>query len=279
MQLRSGTIIDRVMTTNENVKQSFDYQKEKTQQRLKDQKNNPVSLDINNLIYTLRTYETIDKLLSCESMKDTAAYNNSNARLILVLFEKTLQLMSQLIEKTYKTASLEYTNYTKGLIVKTLYKLREVFIVIRYKLSCMEYTSDYISELLEISLEKRGKKILNTKSIQATAYYCYRHFYKSQEENCYDMSTYADGEYTEVEIYDYYFKGNTSKDVINDLFINEDYKRWFVLRESIDRYDNDAYDIFETVENQYSCRITEVKQQINFHKYELEKYERILRRE
>jgi hypothetical protein len=242
--------------------------------RLAEQDKYPVSLDINNLIYTLNLYDMLYLSLNDYDKEDNDSYD----RFIITLFEKTLQLMSQLIEKTYKPAAIHYTDHTKGLIVNTLYKMHEVFLIVRYKLSRKEHESDYISGLLDISIEEKGEKIYDKKSIEAKVYYCYRHFYQSEECNNYEISSYTDGTYSEVEIYDYYFKGNVENDVNDDLFINEDYKKWFVCEETTDRYDNWAYNNYESGEPA-NAPLTkyELQHRIEFHKNELDKYERIMR--
>jgi len=273
MQLRNGTTVGAKTVGKNSNKKNKKFEKT-LRQHLDDQAKNPVSSgNMDNLIYTLRLYETM-----AETFVD---YNDDNVdshdRFVITAFVKTIQLMSTLTDYTYKTASLEYTDYTKGLIVKTMYKLHEVFVTLRYMLSQKEHDSDYISGLLQISIDENGEKIFNKNSIEAKAYYCYRHFYKSQEENSYDISSYADGVYTEVEIYDYYFKGNPSKDVKDDVLINQDYKKWFENEETTDRYDNLAYNSVTTEQLPSLFTMCELERRINFHKNELEKYEHMMR--
>jgi hypothetical protein len=241
---------------------------------LADQETNPVSSDINNLIYTLRLYDTMHNYLRSDYINTDN--NVTDNRFIILTFEKTINLISQMISKTYSYESIEYTDYTKILIVKTMYKLNEVLLTLRYLLSRMEYESDYISAFLQISIDKKREKILDKKSIEARVYYCYRYLYKSQEENNYNISSYADGKYTEVEIYDHYFKENASNDENDDLLIKEDYKKWFVCEETTDRYDIVAYDKLETTEDTHLLTMCELKELIDFHKNELEKYKNIM---
>jgi hypothetical protein len=276
MQLRSGTKLNNAIENTPKImgeltdNQIFELN---MKHRLADQLNYPVSVGINNLIYTLNLYDMLYISLNDYDKEDNDSYD----RFVITLFEKTLQLMSKLIEKTYKHASIQYTDHTKALIVNTLYKMREVFLIVRYKLSCKEHESDYISELLDISIYEKGEKIFDKKSIEARVYYCYRHFYQSEESNNYDISSYADGTYSEVDIYDYYFKGNVEKDVNNDLLINEDYKKWFVCEETTDRYDNWAYNNYESGEPAHApLTMYELQHRIQFHKNELDKYERIM---
>jgi hypothetical protein len=240
MKLRSGTTLRSDVT----ILQQLDPDELYTilcgclHEKIDDQHNHPVTHDINNLIYTLRLYETFNKHLRRLYNVGT---NRSVHSFIIVSFKKTIELMSNIIAITYKQSSIEYTDYTKGLIVKTLYKLNQVLSKLRFMLELMECECDYITKLLQISIEKKGEKILDKDSIEARTYYCYRYLYKSKGYDNYNISSYADGKYCKVENYNYHLKGNASKDVNDDLLI-KDYKKMFELNETTDRYDIVAYD-------------------------------------
>jgi hypothetical protein len=212
-------------------------------EKLYEQEKYPVHLNINNLVCVLRLYDTIYNYLKHDYIN--VGKNDSHNRFIIVAFVKTINLTSELIGKTYKKASIKYTDHAKTLIVLTLYKLNEVLMTLKHLLPRMEYESNYISGLLQVSIDKKGTEILDKNSIEAKVYYCYRYFYKSHEVNNYNISSYAVIKNTEVEIYDYYFKENSSKDINDDLFIEKDYKRWFGCEDVTNVYDDLPYDKLE----------------------------------
>jgi hypothetical protein len=268
VQLRSGTTL---YNEEETVKQTFEKAMLET---LTIQKKYPVSSDINNLMYTLKLYEALHNYLRGDYINTNT--NPPHNRFIVISLHKTIELMSQLIAKTYGLESIHYSNYTKTLIIKTLYKLHEVLLTLRYVFSRMEDESDYIRELLKLSIDKKGEKILNKSSIEAKVYYCYRYFYKSRIENNYNISSYEDRKCTEVEIYNYHFKENVSKYENDDLLIKADYKQWFVCEETTDRYDILPYDKCETDEEEHVFSMCELEDLRDFHKNELEKYENLM---
>jgi hypothetical protein len=273
MKLRSGTTFSTREELSERTgKNDLIERKKDLIERVKDLINNPTSLDIDNLIYGLRLYESLDIYL--DSVCSTIA-NSSYNRLIIVNFWKSIEMLCQLIGITYTKASIEFTDYTKGLLVKTMYKINDTLTRLGYMLRDMEYGSDYIYDLLQISINKKGEEI-DKESIEASVYYCYRYFYKSQQEDSYNISSYADGQYTEVEIYDYYFKENASKDKEYDLLIKNGYNKWFVCAETTDRYDIAAYDKLETTEDEHLLTMCELKELRDYHTKETEKYASII---
>jgi hypothetical protein len=278
MKLRSGTILDIQETHNDLFKfksllntreDSFERNLNK---RIDDQKNHPVSLDINNIIYALRVYESLDIYLDSICNISNSLHN----RFVIVAFQKCVQTLSELIQKTYRVESIKYSDYTKGLIVKTLYKVDDMLTRVGYMLRDLEYDSDYISDLLQISIDKKGEEILDKDSFEARVYYCYRYFYKWQDADKYNIFTYADGHYSEVEIYDYYFKENASKDEQDDLLLKNGYVKWFVCAETTDRYDIVAYDKLDTTKDTYSFTMLELEELRDFHKNESDKYSNII---
>jgi hypothetical protein len=244
IQLRSGTTLCSEVNWEQQLEphEFITIANISLRQKMNDQMKHPISSDINNLIYILRLYETFHKhLRRVFDFSNIDIEKRGFYPLIIVSFDHTLDIRCQLIRETYKMKSIEYTDYTKGLIVKLMYKINEMISTLRYVLSQMECQTDCTTELLQISIDKKGEEILDKDSIEAKTYYCYRYLYKSQVENNYNISSYADGKHTEVEIYDYYFKENTSKDEKDDLLI-KDYEKWFVFKATTDRYDIVAYD-------------------------------------
>lgn len=273
MQLRSGrTTLNHEKNTEISLIKELITTVDKTIDELLDEhKKKPVSLDINNLKHTLTLFQTMRATVYQNVRDDNTA---SGDRFALISYATTLRLMGDIIKYTYTHASLDYSDYTKGLFVKTIYELREAFLITRTILSHRKCESDYIEKLLQISIDQKGQQISDARSWEARAYYCYRHFYKSNEANNYDIGSYANGNYTDVEIYDYYFKGNAGKDVNSDLLINEDYKKWFPDEKDI--YDTTVYNIIEPAVIPQLITLSELKHHIDFHKTELEKYEDML---
>ena len=266
MKLRSGTTIKSTKTNNTS---KIDISLNKITEALNIHKT--CEKTISNMKYIKTIYNTLDD-------EFFVLYKDMNekkmVRFIIILYKKTLQLMSDLILKTYDNKSLSYTCSEKEMIVTLLYKMNEVFIHIRSLMYDLINSSDYMKTLLKTSEENKGKPIEDTDSLEAQAYYCYSHLYCNNERNKYDIHTYEDGEYTYEVIYDYYYGNNPNKNDADDIFVREDYGQWFEVENNISHYHEGGYKRYTELPVLYNY--DELRSRIEFHKEELKKYKEIM---
>ena len=267
MKLRSGT-----MVTTDNVKKGgivfnkYDKFSRSVKQKLEMCEKYPCSKSIKNLKYIMCVYVQIDEEFF-ELLKDEIPV--SVVILILIMYKKTLELMSDLIGKTYDKKSAEYDSSIKEMIVKLLYKMRTVFTRLRRIMYDIEEGSKYIKDLLNECVENAGKLIDDKNSTKALAYYCYSHLYGNDEINRYAIHTYEDGEYSYEEIYDYYFGDHINKNIEDDMFIRDDYKYWFTYKATTDKYHLYGYKR-HALKPLYT--FNELKSRIEYYKDEIYKY-------
>jgi hypothetical protein len=265
MKLRSGTIIKdetpkSVKSYTTRVKVLIDrYSK------------NPCSKSMKNLNHIIQIYIlTNDDLYNI--YKDMNPHEMP--RYILVCYKKTLEMMSDLIGKTYTEESKNYNRETKELIVKTIYTMHVSFTTLRKILYEVEVESEYMKNLLKVSKENAGHPIEDKSSDEALAYYCYSHLYRNKEMKGYEIHTYDSGEYTYEEIYDYYFSANINNNLEDDLFIRDDYSRWFIDEEYISHYYINGYKSYTELPLLYDY--DELEARIDYHDEELEKYKKMM---
>lgn len=273
MKLRSGTIVttdNRKKCASSSSNNNINKYSETLKDKLYMCEKYPCSTSIKNLNYIERVYEQInEEYFELLEGVEYSKMPNSIVNLTMIKYKKTLELMSDLIGKTYDKKSEEYDNSTKEMIVKLLYKMRKVFVRLRRILYEMEDESKYIKTLLNVSVENAGKPIKDTSSMEALVYYCYSHLYGNEEINRYDIHTYEDGVYGYGEIYDYYFGGHIEMNIEDDMFIRDDYKYWFVYKETIEKYNLYGYKRHK-LKPLYD--FYELKSRIEYHKDEVNKY-------
>ena len=287
MKLRSGTTIISKKTNN---KSKIDISLNKITDALKIHKNSEKTIE------NLKHIKTIYNILNDEFFvlyKDMSEIKM--VRFVITIYKKTLQLMSDLILKTYDNKSLSYTCSEKEMIVTVLYNMNEVFIRIRGLMHDLIDSSDYMKKLLKTSEENKGKPIEYRNSLEAQTYYCYSHLYCNNEINEYNIHTYEDGKYTYEdgkytyedgkytyedgkytyeEIYDYYYGNNPNKNEDDDIFVFEDYGRWFEYEDNISHYNEGGYKRYTELPVLYNY--DELRVRIEFHKEELKKYNKIM---
>jgi len=235
------------------------------QKKLNTCNNHSNNKSIKSLKYILRLYTKMD-----ETFYEIYTYRGRDkiTDLNLTTYKKTLELMCQLIGKTYTKKAEDYDKYEKELIVKTLYKMHIIFIKLQDVLLDLEYESTYMKELLRVCEKNAGKLIKDKESKEALAYYCYSHLYGSNNLNRYNMNTYEDGEYSYEEIYDNYYGENINNNIKDDVFIEEDYKRWFIYENS--HYHKNGYTRYTELPPLYDYE--ELRARISHHSRELERY-------
>lgn len=272
MKLRSRTITSN--STCENKPIIIETSLKKFTNQLKSLltkfEKNPCSKSVKNLKYVWMIYTKLEEeFIGIYKHMERLAM----LKYVLVSYKKTLQLMSEIIGKTYNKESIDYDEETKEMIVKILYKMFIVFLEFRGILYEQEDTY-HMKELLKESEENAGKKIEDEKSPEALAYYCYSHLYGNNEVNRYEIKTYEDQEYSYEEIYDYYFGNNINKNPKDDLFIREDYERWFVYEGSISHYNEKGYKRYDELPPLYDYN--ELESRIDYHIDEIEKYKAMI---
>ena len=267
MKLRSGRATDKGASSIIDKYNKFSIS---VNEKLYIYEKNPCSKSIKNLKYIMYIYNQIDEeIFEILNNEELSNIRFSTVNFILILYKKTLELMSDLIGKTYDKKSTKYDSSTKEMIVKTLYKMRNVFIKLRKLLYDMEEESECIKSLLDVSVKKAGKSIKDKNSMKALAYYCYSHLYGNDEINRYDIHTYEDGEYSYEEIYDYYFGDHINKNIEDDMFIRDDYKYWFTYKATTDKYHLYGYKRHK-LKPLYT--FNELKSRIEYYKDEIYKY-------
>ena len=270
MKLRSGRATDKGASSIIDNYNKFSIS---VKEKLYIYEKNPCSKSIKNLKYIMYVYNQIDEeFFEILNNEELSNIRFSIVNFILILYKKTLELMSGLIGKTYDKKSTKYDSSTKEMIVKTLYKMRNVFIKLRKLLYDMEEESECIKSLLDVSVKKAGKTIKDKSSTEALAYYCYSHLYGNEEYNRYNISSYEDGEYSYEEIYDYYFGANIEKYIEDDMFIREDYKYWFTYNEITDNYHLYGYRRHKLKEKEPLYKFNELKRRVEYYKDETIKY-------
>ena len=281
MQLRSRTI-----TVSEPMTVSITYTTKKENEIKKENETReyPVVIDfINKLKKEFYNFadssclKNINNLYSIYDILDTEFENLLSNKIdevvivnfVLTLYKNTLRLMSDIINKTYNIESINCTSSEKKKIIKTLFKMRSVFIKLRELLVELKENSPHMKKLLCYLKDHVGENITKNSSNEATCYLCYRHFYNSDEENEYEMHSYEDGIYSYAELYNYYYINNVNNEVEEDLFIKNDYEWWFENERNMNVYDT-SYN--NKIDTNIIYTIQEVKHRITFHKRELQIY-------
>ena len=281
MQLRSRTI-----TVSEPMTASITYttKKENEIKKENEMREHPVVIDfINKLKKEFYNFadssclKNIKNLYSIYDILDTEFENLLSNKIyevvivnfVLTLYKNTLRLMSDIINKTYNIESINCKSSEKKTIIKTLFKMRSVFIKLRELLVELKENSPHMKKLLCHLKDHVGENITKNSSNEATCYLCYRHFYNSDEENEYEMHSYEDGIYSYTELYNFYYRNNVNNEVEEDLFIKNDYDWWFVNERNMNVYDTSYNNRIDTT---IIYTIQEVKHRITFHKRELQIY-------
>jgi hypothetical protein len=156
---------------------------------------------------------------------------DSMTELVLTTYQKCIELMANMIKKTYFDEShsdspLCYGNNGKIAFIETLSKLHRASSAIAVMMCDIRDNTTTIANILKLA--EPGTRMNDSSEITKKTYLCYRHLDCCGDMYVYEMNTYIYDEYTEVELYDYYFLPNQNENVNDDVFINGAYYRWFV---------------------------------------------------
>ena len=204
MQLRNGKVI--------NVHSDYYVKQLKILDNLVQIRNNNVVLLKNNNVVLLKTiynlFHQINTELKPEKVVDYFRY-------IITAYVKSYAIMCQLVEMTYSQARRPKTNNEKTLFVRAMLEVHR--------------TQEYLAGLIiqhQVEMWQCGYGCFNKKwdKEKARLYMnnlskCLCHINRVEhDELCYNVCEYGYKEYTDIEIFDYYF-GGSYDNLDSDVFI------------------------------------------------------------
>jgi len=207
MQLRNGKQVSGV---SERKCKKVSVSDEKAQlissvRKLLDafQKYNSTVSDTDKVYRMIEIFEKINQ----HSVETLSAMDGS-LKFISTVYMKTMELTCTLIERSY---SRLYTSYEKGAVIRLLSEM--------YKTRC---TTREI--LWDGRLKENIRNMLETGELHSEQIYrCLKHIASDESESRdYQIYTYDDGEYTDEELYDWYFLDNyrNRKDASEDSYMS-----------------------------------------------------------
>ena len=214
MKLRSGKVI--YVHSDYYVKQ-LQIIDNIGQSRISSEKHNKLLLLKN--IYIL--FRQIHMELTPEKVVDYFRY-------ITTAYERSYTIMCQLVEMTYSHVHRPKTNKEKTLFVRAMleiYRSQEYLsgLIIRHQVEMSECGYGWFNKKWD---EERTRVYMNKLSL------CLSHIHRVENDQLfYKVCEYGDNEYTEVEIFDYYF-GGSYDNYDSDEFIQTT-KKYFTFKSVI----------------------------------------------
>ena len=169
------------------------------------------ALNLHLQMYETATYyEKLNSLIAVFNIinnepVETLSNMGDDCKFVATIYRKTVELMCVIVERSYTN---EYTNDEKIAIIRLLALTYQV----RYTVSDILWdarTNHQIREMMENG--ERHSDLL---------YRCLKHMVSEESESdIYEVYKYEDGEYTDVELYDWYLLPNYCKTSKSDAYI------------------------------------------------------------
>jgi len=155
-----------------------------------------------------------------ELINDYGDYFKKMSKLLVVIYKKTLLMTCELIKDSYSYA-IKKTNQEKSASIKllhTMYLTRKKVSPYLLDISREPATKDKLSIL---ALKVDENNLTSDDEQEIDLYRCLCHMKSNYNEPYeYNIETYEDSEYTNVELYNWYLEVNNIYDIKSDRYVN-----------------------------------------------------------
>ena len=208
MQLRNGK---QVVASNTKKTQTLTTYASDDKQSLVDELTRLIDIrrrchDTATDIEKMHNVLQVFKKLNEQSVEMLTGMDNS-LKFASTVYQKTMELTCVLIERTY--SHKHYDDSEKIAMIRMMSEMYRTRCAIR-KIIWYGRKDKNIQDMMEAG-DRHSEQI----------YRCLKHIVSDESESLdYNMFEYEDGEYTDLELYDWYFSNNRGDDASDDEFVN-----------------------------------------------------------